>query len=163
MIKIEFYLNVIHFCYYRAHYKMHLLANKVNPFKLIAEIPFVKKRHKKMGIVDFQKEIDNVFSNKNFGLSMTFAGGILLSILFVLILSIFGFIRKLFQIEWLLVHFIIFGVLSAIICYFFVFKNDKYIKYFDIFEKWDKKKKSKYRSLTFASTIIVFLLFILSF
>jgi DNA integrity scanning protein DisA with diadenylate cyclase activity len=142
---------------------MHLLANKVNPFKLIAEIPFVKKRHKKMGIVDFQKEIDNVFSNKNFGLSMTFAGGILLSILFVLILSIFGFIRKLFQIEWLLVHFIIFGVLSAIICYFFVFKNDKYIKYFDIFEKWDKKKKSKYRSLTFASTIIVFLLFILSF
>jgi len=164
MKTIEFYLNIVHFCYYKADYKLHLLSNKVNPFKLLAEIPFVKRRHKKMGIVDFQKEIDKVFSDKNFGLSTTVAGGAILLVLFVFFFGIVGIFIKYFISERLTnIHFITFGILSALICYIFVFKGDKYLQYFDKFEKWTKAEKRKYNWLTFGSTIIVFVLWILSF
>ena len=141
-----------------------MFSNKINPFRLLAEIPFVKRRHKKMGIIDFQKEINKAFSDKNFGLSTTVAGGFLFVLLFVFFFGVFGLLRKLF-IEDVLetIHFIIFGVLSAVVCYIFVFKKDKYIKYFDKFEKWTKEEKRKYSWLTFFATIIVFCLWILSF
>jgi hypothetical protein len=63
--KLEFYLNAFHFCFYRAHYKLHLLANKINPGWLLLKIPSIKKRHKKLGI-DIHKEIDKAFGDKNF-------------------------------------------------------------------------------------------------
>jgi hypothetical protein len=164
MKTIEFYLNIVHFCYYKAHYKLHLLTNKVNPFRLIAEIPIVKRRHKKMGIINFQKKVDNIFGDKIFGLSTTVAGGFLFALLFVFFFGVFGLLRKLFTEDVLeTIHFIIFGISSAILCYIFVFKKDKYIKYFDKFEKWDKEEKRKYNWFTFAITIIVFCLWILSF
>jgi len=51
--------------------------------------------------------------------------------------------------------------LSAVICYFFVFKNDKYLGYFDKYEKWSQAEKRKYGWLTVAFVIIIFLLFYL--
>lgn len=164
MKMIEFYLNMVHYCYYKADYKLHLFSNKINPFRLLAEIPFVKRRHKKMGIIDFQKEINKTFSNKTFGLSTTVAGGFLFALLFFFFFAIFGIVRKLFTTEYLeTIHFIIFGVLSAVICYVFVFKKDKYIKYFDDFEKWTKSEKLKYSWLTFGFSVFVFIIWILSF
>lgn len=164
MKTIEFYLNVVHFCYYKSHYKLHLLANKVNPFRLIAEIPVVKRRHKKMGIINFQKEMDNVFNSKNFGLSTTFAGGFLFALMFFVFFGIFGIVRKFFTTEYLeTIHFVIFGLLSAMVCYFFVFKKDKYIKYFNKFEKWTREEKRKYSGLTFIITVFVVIVWILSF
>ncbi|WP_306350835.1 hypothetical protein [Flavobacterium sp. '19STA2R22 D10 B1'] len=163
MNKLELYLNVIHFCYYKAHYKLHLLTNKINPFRLIHKLPFQKRRYEKLGI-DIQKEIDSVFGNKNFGMSVTVAGGILLGLLFFLIFGVVGLIHKLFNTDNLgTIYFIIFGILSGIVCYVFVFKNDKYIKYFDKFDKWTRDEKRKYCWFTFIATIIVFCLWILSF
>lgn len=164
MKTVEFYLNIVHFCYYKAHYKLHLLANKVNPFRLLAEIPVVKRRLEDKGIKNIQKEIDTAFGDKKNGLSTTVVGGFLFVLLFFFFFGVFGLIRKLFTTEYLeTIHFIIFGVLSVVICYVFVFKKDKYIKYFDKFEKWNREEKRKYSWLIFAITIIIFVLWILSF
>ncbi|MDQ0640167.1 hypothetical protein QF042_003732 [Pedobacter sp. W3I1] len=50
-------------------------------------------------------------------------------------------------------HIIICSVLSGIIWYFFVFKNDKYLKYFDKFQKCSKVEKWKYAWLTLGSIV----------
>jgi len=57
MKRIENYLNILHFCFYRLHYKLHLFANKINPFNLIHKLPFQKRRYEELGI-DIHKEID---------------------------------------------------------------------------------------------------------
>jgi len=76
MKAVETYLNIMHFCFYKGHYKLHLLANKINPFLLIHKLPFQKRRYEEMGI-DIYKEIDRSFGDKRFGISITAAGGIL--------------------------------------------------------------------------------------
>jgi hypothetical protein len=163
MKALEFYLNAVHFCYYKAHYKLHLLANKLNPFRLIHKLPFQKRKYEELGI-DIQKEIDKAFGDKNFGLSMSVAGGILFVVLFFLFFGVFGLIRKFFTQQNLeTIHFIIFGIMSAFVSYGFVFKKEKYIQYFNKFEKWTKNEKVKYSWLTSFATIIVFCLWILSF
>lgn len=153
---MENYLNIIHFCFYKAHYKMHLLANKVNPFRLIHKLPFQKKRYEKLGI-DINKEIDRSFENKNWGLSIMVAGGLLWGVLGVF------FFSMLILFNWIvyatMLHIIICSVLSGICCYFFVFKNDKYLKYFDNYEKRSEAEKGKYCWLTLGSIVALFLIF----
>ena len=117
-----------------------------------------------MGINDFQKEINKVFGNKNFGLSTTFAGGVLLAVLFFFLFGVFGLIHKLYSTKYLeIIYFIIFGISSGIVSYIFVFRNDKYILYFTKFEKWTKEETMKYTWVTFLITIITFCLWITSF
>jgi hypothetical protein len=60
------------------------------------------------------------------------------------------------------IHFILCAVLSVALSYFFVFKNDKYLKYFEMFEGWRKADKRKYSWLSFAFVLAVFCLFVLS-
>jgi hypothetical protein len=155
---MENYLNVLHYCFYKAHYKFHLLANKVNPFRLLTKIPFVKKRLEKKGIMDIEKEIDNVFQDKNFGLSMTIAGGVLWGEISVLFFSILIIFNVPISTPYIIIAC---SVLSSVISYFFVFRNNKYIEYFDRYKNWSKAEKQKYSWFTLASIIVVFLLFYL--
>jgi hypothetical protein len=158
METIENYLNIIYFCFYKAHYKSHLLSKKINPFNLIHQLPFQKKRYEKLGI-DIQKEIDTAFGDMSFGLSTMVAGGMLLGIVgvfFFCILIVFNLI-----VYATMFHTIACSLLSGILCYFFVFKKDKYKKHFNEYEKWTKFEKRKYCWLSFASIIVVFLLFYL--
>lgn len=154
---MENYLNILHFCFYKAHYKSHLFANKINPFRILAEKSFIKKRLENKGIMNIEKEINKAFGDKNFGLSTTVAGGILwgaMSILFFSLLMVFNvFIYAITP------YVIACSVLSGGICYFFVFRNDKYIKYFDKYEKWTKAEKWKNTWLTFASIVAILFLF----
>ena len=60
---MENYLNILRFCFYRARYKSHLFANKINPFRLISEMLFKKKRLEKKGITNIQEEIDKAFGD----------------------------------------------------------------------------------------------------
>lgn len=81
--KIENYLNVVHYCLYKAEYSLTLLFNKVNPVwllvRLLYKIPFIKKGYKKRGVTvqDLSNEINNLSSNKHFGFSVVWAGGLL--------------------------------------------------------------------------------------
>lgn len=53
------------------------------------------------------------------------------------------------------------GLGSGLICYVFVFKQDKYIKYFDKYEKWSRQEKRKYGWLTVVSILFVLFSFYL--
>ena len=163
MKRIENHLNILHFCFYRLHYNLHLFANKINPFHLIHKLPFQKKKYEELGI-DIHKEINKAFVNKEYGLSMTVAGGALIGILFFFFHAVLNILLKLLSgsITLSVVHFILCAVLSVALSYFFVFKKDKYLRYFEQFEGWGKVDKSKYGWLTFAFVLLVLCLFILS-
>lgn len=163
MKKIEYYMNVLHFCFYRFDYKMHLWSNKINPFHLIHKLPFQQRRYKELG-VDPIKEIDKAFGDKEYGLSMTVAGGALIGILFFFFLSVLNILLKLLSgnITLSAVHFILCAVLSIALSYSFVFKKDKYLRYFEQFEGLGNAERRKYGWLTFAFVLLVFCLFILS-
>ncbi len=162
MKRIENYLNVLHFCFYRADYKLHLFANKINPFLLIHKLPFQKRRYEELGI-DIYKELDKAFGNKEYGISMTVAGGAMLGILFFFFLAALNILLKLLSgnITLSALHFIFCGILTVALSYFFVFKKDKYLSYFEQFEEWGKADKIKYGLLSFAFVLLVFLLNIL--
>lgn len=155
---MENYLNIIHFCFYKAHYKLHLLSNKINPFRLIHKLPFQKRRYEKLGI-DINKEIDIAFGDKSFGLSTMAAGGMLWGFINIFFLTFLLLFNLIVYGTWM--HVIIVSALSGAVCYFFVFRNDKYIAYFDRYEKWSKAEKRKYGWLTILSILGLFLLFYL--
>jgi hypothetical protein len=161
MKKIELGLNILHYCIYRAHYNLHLLANKINPLNLIHELPFQKRRYEKLGI-DIHKEIDKAFSDKSNGLSIMVAGGALFGLIFFLLFAITKILMNAIDNVTVLSarYFITFGVLSLIICYLFVFKEDKYLVYFKDFESWTKGESQKYSRISFI--VVVFLMFLLS-
>jgi len=164
MKKIEKYLNILHFCFYRFDYKLHLLSNKINPFRYLAEIPIIKKRLEVKGVINIQKEINKVFGDKSYGFSMMVAGGALIGILFFFFFASLNVLIKLLigNITLSAVHFIFCGALSVVLSYFFVFKKDKYLKYFELFEGWGKADKRKYSWLAFVFVLAVFCLFVLS-
>jgi len=163
MKKIEYYMNVLHFCFYRFDYKMHLWSNKINPFHLIHKLPFQQRRYKELG-VDPIKEIDKAFGDKEYGLSMTVAGGALIGILFFFFLAVLNVLIKLLigNITLSAVHFILCGILSVVLSYSLVFKKDKYLRYFEMFEGWGKAERRKYGWFAFAFVLSVFCLFVLS-
>jgi len=135
---------------------MHLLGNKINPFRLIHRLQFQKRRYEKLGI-DIDKEIDRSFGDKKFGLSIMVAGGMLwgvLNIFFFALLLLFNA-----MVYGTMLHVIIVSALSGIICYFFVFRNDKYLNYFDEYEKCPKVEKLKYGWITLGSIVAICLLF----
>jgi hypothetical protein len=164
MKKLEISLNILHYCIYAVHYKLHLLANKVNPFNLIHKLPFQKRRYEKLGI-DIQKEINKAFGDERNGVSITVAGGLLFGMLFLLIMGTVHLIIKLmnFDVVFTVTYFIVFALIPFIICYFYVFKNDKYLRYFNEFEKWSKVEKRKNVYLSMGFLLLILIIFLGSF
>lgn len=163
MKRIEYYLNILHFCFYCADYKLHLLANKINPFHLIHKLPFQKRKYEELGI-NIHTEINKAFGNKDYGISMMVAGGALMGILLLFFLSILNILLKLIFGDIMLTtgHFAFCAAIAVTLSYFFVFKKDKYLRYFEQFEGWGKADKSKYSWFTSIYVLLVFCLFILS-
>jgi len=136
-------LNILHYSIYLTHYKLHLLANRFNPFRLLHKLPFQKKKYEELGI-DIDHEVNSAFNNRDYGLSVLVSGGFLISILFFLIVIFFQLITKLLSIEVVLNTYalIAFAVLSFLICYIYVFHKNRYISYFDKFDRWTKQQKN---------------------
>ncbi len=153
---MEKYLNIVHYCLYRAHYKLHLITERINPFRLLFSIPAVKRKAKKEG-VDLHKSVDIAFGDKNFGLSTVAAGGFLWGGLALFFFSVLMMLKVSISTPLIIGC----GVGSGLICYAFVFRRDKYIKYFDRYEKWSKQEKQKYGWLTVGSILFVLLSFYL--
>lgn len=161
---MENIFSIFHYCVYVIYYKLHLLVNKMNPFWLLAELPFLKRRYEKLG-VDIHKEVNKAFGDKTNGISTTLAGGFLFGILFLLIMGAVHLTIQLAKLHvvFTAIHFIVFSSISFIACYFYVFKNDKYLKYFKEFKKWPKVEKHKNIYLSLCFIIAVLCLFFGSF
>lgn len=145
---MENYLNIIHYCFYRVHYRLHLFAKKANPFNLIHKLPFQKRRYEQLGI-DIHTEIDKAFSDKWIGLSVTVAGGFLWAGIAIFLFSVLLILNVHISMSYV----VICALTSGVISYVFVFRNEKYVEYFEIFEKWSKIEKRQYSWLTFGSTL----------
>lgn len=153
---MEKYFNIIHFCLYKAFYAVHLFTERINPANLIHKLPFQKRRYEELGI-DIHQEINKAWGDKRFGLSTIAAGGFLWTGLGLFFFSLLMVLKV--AISTLLI--ISCGVGAGLICYIFVFRHDKYIKYFDKYENWSNQEKRKYSWLTAGSIFFVFLSFYL--
>jgi hypothetical protein len=83
------------------------------------------------------------------------AGGGIVGILFIFMTGISNFF-----IEVTSLHFVGLASISTAICYFLVFKGDKYLLYFEIYEKWTAREKGKYviQSIIFIlASLLVFI------
>ena len=153
---IEKYLNILHYCLYIIDYKMHLLANRVNPSRLLYKIPAIKRKNEQQGI-DLNVVVNQFFGDKRFGLSVIIAGGVLwgtFSFWFIsLLIILYAVINK----SYLpIFYFWVCGGISGLISYVFVFRHDKYLKYFKKYDKWTKKERYYYCTIT-----LLYLLFII--
>ena len=151
---MEDYLNILHFCLYKVHYKLYLVTKRLNPFRLLFKIPIVKRRAERESI-DLDLSVDTAFADKRFGLSTVAAGGFLWGGIFTFFFSVLMMLK--IAISTPLIAGC--GIGAGLICYVFVFKQDKYIKYFDKYEKWSGKEKRKYGWLTIGSILFVLLTF----
>jgi len=152
--KMENYLNIIHFVLYRMINKLHLITERFNPVNLIHKLPFQRKRYEELGI-DIHDEINKIWGDKQFGLSIQAAGGLLwggLGLFFFSLSMLFNF-----QISILL----LFGcaILSGAIYYVFIFRDDKYLIYFKKYENCSRNVRRKYNWLTVGSIFLVLLSF----
>jgi hypothetical protein len=151
---MEAYLNILHFCFYKAHYRLHLLANKVNPFRLLYRLPFVKRRCEKLG-VNIYEAVDQAFGDPRAGLSVTVAGGALSGVMGTFLFALlFVFDQDIDSVYVFVAFFVAFAI-----AYFFVFKDDKYLAYFEQYENWSKAESMTYGCVTLASVVATFLLF----
>lgn len=153
---MERYLNIIHFCLYKAHYKLHLITKRLNPFRLLFSIPTIKRKAQKEG-VNLDQSVDKAFGDKSFGLSTVAAGGFLWGGLGLFFFSVLMMLKLAISTVLLIGC----GVAAALICYVFVFRQYKYIQYFDKYKKWSKQEKWKYGWLTVGAILFVLFSFYL--
>ncbi len=158
-------LNKLHFCYYLIESKLHFLSNKINPFLLLYRIPNIKKRMKDKYDIDNPIEWYNeIWTNKRNGFGLWFSGGCLIGLLFITFMSMIIFIDNIFDlsIDFNRYHWIVVGMISYLICYFYVFRNDNYLTYFKKFDKWEKSEKRKNMIMSIILTILMTTLFFTS-
>jgi hypothetical protein len=162
---MENYLNILHYCIYKFEYKLHLISNKLNPILWIYKLPYLKRKFEEKGISDVEKEFNKAFANKENGLSIMVSGGAIIGIVFFLILSLVILLKRLFNMDLALEisHFVFIAVLSIILCYFFIFKNDKYLAYFKKYENWSRTERLKYGWISLTTISLVIILFFISF
>ncbi len=82
---------------------------------------------------------------KNGFFGLVFSGGWLIGIVALTFISLGIIAIKITSPELTLneFYFISLGVISYLICYFLVFKNDHYLKYFEEFKNWTTKERRK--------------------
>ena len=161
---IEIALNIIHYCLYKVDSKRHLLSNMLNPFVLIGRIPLVRKKFEEQGTTHL--EVTNkIWSDKRYGFSIMISGGSLVIVLFSIIMAVFDILNSFFQypIKSSELPFFLCALLAYVFCHFTVFKKDKYLKYFQQFDKWTKQQKWKYGLFSFFFVVGAIVLFIYSF
>lgn len=143
--KLELWLNVVHYCIYKADHKLHMFSNKLSPFVLLGKIPRIKRNLEKQGttLVDVTNK---VWTDKRFGFGIMISGGaIVVCVTFLIwgVLSAFlGFLKIYFLVEPMYVF--AYALMSYLICHLLVFRQDKYIEYFKKLDKSSRSEKWKY-------------------
>lgn len=164
MKKVEFYLNVFHYCIYKWHFRSHLFANKINPLRLIHKLPFQKKRYEKLGI-DIDREVDKIFSDERFGISSAVSAAVLIIFLFFLLLAMTNGARLILRYnrsDTSVYYYLLLGSIALFITYIFVLKKDKYLFYFQSFKRWSRSQKTRYHILTLLVLSTIGFLYIVS-
>ena len=124
---------------------MHLIFQKINPFMLLYKIPSIKRSlAEQTGFEEPTDFLNDFWLNKQSGLSLWFVGGWQTGMTFLFFFGIITIVNKLLfpnlELDNWYWYFII-GGLSFVINYYYVFRNDKYLQYFDQFSDWTPNQK----------------------
>jgi glucan phosphoethanolaminetransferase (alkaline phosphatase superfamily) len=130
-----------------------LLSNKINPFKLIHRLPYLKRLYEKQGI-NIRNSIDEAFKRPDIGLSSIWAGGFMYILVFFMCLGTLIFFSVIIQKDFLkFYNFIILLIITLLVNHFLLFKRNKYLKYFKEFEEMPKNVKKKWAWISFVVII----------
>ncbi len=172
---MERFWNIIHYFLYKAFCKLFMGFSKIDPFDLlirqIYRIPAVKRFSEKRGatlkVID--DGLDKVFKNPSYGLSSMFAGIYITFFPTIFLIGldiIISVLTNTLSPEYAKASYIrsiIFGVILYFISYIFIFRHDKYLKYFKEFDRKPKQWHVKYGRISLAVCLIPFAVLILSF
>ena len=166
--------NHVHYNIFVWYKYLYHIMSYVSPFKLLYKIPSIKKFYAKGGVNDiggFTQDV--VFDNNKTGINIIKTGIQIGGLLILVEYGLFNFFqviigKSLIQIIWENIFFkIIFlsGLLAfpCVINNHYLFKNDKYLKYFKEFERQSKQLRRKWAWISFGVILGIFLFFILSF
>ena len=177
MNKIYWFWNLIHYFIFRFEKKASYYINLPIKwaFNKLFEISFIKQGLKERGsskeniFIASENFLDNPTESLNITISSIQMGGLLILIEY----SIFNFIQGITEISYIqkiwendlfkLLFILSFLILPGIINYFVLFKNKRYLIYFEKFKKLSNPEKLKYGRLTFGFVIFVILILIESF
>lgn len=152
--------NAFVYCVYLMDVKLHYLSNKINPAVLLGRLPCVKIKYEKKG-QNFLEEVNKVFTDKTNGISIIFALGLAIGLIGIILVSSFGIISKVFHLYEYVpgFYFVLFFGIAMLICYFISFRKNKYLDYFEKFEKWTVKEKRRNIIFSFLAIIAVIVYF----
>jgi len=163
MKKIELFLNIIHYQWFR----FELRASRIIQYPLffvmrpILESKKYKERAKRFyGIDDPEKEIKKVLRDPENSVSSIITGGAIGGLVYLYLWGIAILISamlKTFLPKW---AFVLAFVVALIINYFLIWKDDLYLKYFKEFNKKPKSWQRKWSWITFFTAVgaILFLI-----
>lgn len=154
---MDFLLNVLHYSIYHFHQMLTKAIRFIIPTHLLHNIPAVKRLYKKNGVTNPRKVIDRQYSDPVYGYNIVKAGSGALLIVFLWFLPFACFIFSGFSKSEPL-NVITIGIsafLSGTLCYFFLFRRDRYLLYFDKFDKLSVNKRCAYHLASFLFVVIV--------
>lgn len=110
-------------------------------------------------------EIYELVGFKRFGTELIYAGGITIGIFSFILIIIGNFLKGLFGIDGKLsvVYFFVMGLISFFLCFYSVFKKDKYLYYFEYFDRKSSAVRKVYFAISLISVMVTFYLLIYSF
>lgn len=161
---MERFWNIIHYFVYRGDYKLHLLFNYINPVRWILLIPGIKRFYdeKKINVLE---ESEKAFLRPDIGISNMRTGVFMYLIFFFICFGLINYVSGILQTELdlKLYHFITLIIITLIVNYFLLFKQNKYLTYFKEFDKMPKEDKKKWAWISFVVILGILLFFIGSF
>lgn len=160
---LEKLFNIVHYCIYLIDRKLHFWSNYINPFRLLLKIPYLKKRDEKLG-VNRDEIFNEAWTNKESGIGIYISGGFLSCLVFFTIFSLVKYSATIADLEVEISKplLISLGIISYLLCYILVFRNDKYLKYFDDFDKWNTTQRRINVAVSTIFIITILALFFLS-
>jgi formate hydrogenlyase subunit 3/multisubunit Na+/H+ antiporter MnhD subunit len=155
--------NAFIFCIHLMDVKLHYFSNKINPTLLLGRLPCVKRRFEKKG-QNYMDEYNKVFTDKTSGLSIIVSLGIAGGLIFGILISSFIIVSKVFNFYEYVpgFYFVLFCGISILISYFISWRRNKYLDYFEKFEKWTRSQKRKYVLISFFTIIATIAYFFIS-
>ena len=170
---IELFWNIVYYGIYQFDVFLRYLIGFINPFNFINKNKGIRRYYSAHGVDDMNRFRNRIFNDRRTGISITISnatiGGLLVLFEYGLFNVIQGITKKpLIDKIWqdgfhLFIYLIIMLVPAFLINKNLLFKNYKYLRYFDEFEKLEKSKKQRYYCVSLISVFLIVLFFFVSF
>ena len=173
MKNIELFWNIVYYGIYKFDVYLRHLVGYLNPFTLIHKIRGVKKYYSEHDVDDVNKVRNRILGNRRTGISSIRSGAAIGGILVLFEYCLFNLIQRITQLSLIeniwqnssnfITYLVILLLPVILINHLLLFKNDKYLSYFDEFDKMDERKQRRYYLLSLTTILLIIVLFVLSF